>query len=283
MAVIITIMVLDLKPPRSGEPGALVGLWPSFAIYLVSFFLTTIYWINHHGLITQARWVTAGLLWANSGVLFCASLIPFATAYVRQTRLAPFPTAIYAGLQCVCGVAFNVLFSTIVQQRDDEAFRRRVRIRRRQNLAAVTVYALSALVALFVPILAIMLFAAVSLLYVAPTYPRPQKVRVGTWARAPQSAWCATIGYSAAVRHGSEGHQCSCGRSTVGSTLCPGRGEMTAAPASRPATSARSIGSVHPCDAGAKRPPVHGWHHGAAHASVGLRGLFGARRAPEIC
>jgi uncharacterized membrane protein len=175
MAVIITIMVLDLKPPRSGEPGALVGLWPSFAIYLVSFFLTTIYWINHHGLITQARWVTAGLLWANSGVLFCASLIPFATAYVRQTRLAPFPTAIYAGLQCVCGVAFNVLFSTIVQQRDDEAFRRRVRIRRRQNLAAVTVYALSALVALFVPILAIMLFATVSLLYVAPTLLDPRK------------------------------------------------------------------------------------------------------------
>jgi uncharacterized membrane protein len=169
MAVIITIMVLDLKPPRSGEPSALVGLWPSFAIYLVSFFLTTIYWINHHGLITQARRVTAGLLWANSGVLFSASLIPFATAYVAQTHLAPFPTAIYAGLQCVCGIAFNILFSTIVQQRDDEAFRRRVKIRRRQNVVAVTVYALSALVALFVPIVAILLFAAVSLVYVAPT------------------------------------------------------------------------------------------------------------------
>src|SRR5580700_7730434 len=164
MAVIITIMVLDLKPPRGAEPGALVGLWPSFAIYLVSFFLTTIYWINHHGLITLARRVTAGLLWANSGVLFCASLIPFATAYVAQTHLAPFPTAIYAGLQCVCGIAFNVLFNTIVRQRDDdEAFSRCVKIRRRQNRVAVTVYALSALVALVVPVLAILLFAAVSL------------------------------------------------------------------------------------------------------------------------
>jgi uncharacterized membrane protein len=169
MAVIITIMVLDLKAPRSGEPSALVALWPSFAIYLVSFFLTTIYWINHHGLITQARRVTTGLLWANSGVLFCASLIPFATAYVAQTRLAPFPTAIYAGLQCVCGLAFNLLFSTVVRQRDDEAFRRRVRIRRRQNLVAVTIYALSALLALFVPIVAVLLFTAVSVAYVAPT------------------------------------------------------------------------------------------------------------------
>ena len=169
MAVIITIMVLDLKAPRNGDPRALLGLWPSFAIYLVSFFLTMIYWINHHGLIAQARRVTPGLLWANGAVLFCASLIPFATAYVAQTRLAPFPTAIYAGLQCVCGLAFNLLFSTVVRQRDDEAFRRRVRIRRRQNLVAVTIYALSALLALFVPIVAVLLFTAVSVAYVAPT------------------------------------------------------------------------------------------------------------------
>jgi uncharacterized membrane protein len=175
MAVIITIMVLDLKAPRTGEPGALVGLWPSFAIYMVSFFLTTIYWINHHVLISQARHVTTRLLWANSAVLFWASLIPFATAYVAQTRLAPLPTAIYAGLQGVCGVAFNWLFGTIVQQRDDEAFRRRVKTRRRQNFVAVAVYAVSALVALVSPAVATVIFAAVSLAYVAPTFLNARK------------------------------------------------------------------------------------------------------------
>jgi uncharacterized membrane protein len=175
MAVIITIMVLDLKAPRTGEPGALLGLWPSFAIYLVSFFLTTIYWINHHVLISQARHVTTRLLWANSAVLFWASLIPFATAYVAQTRLAPFPTAIYAGLQGVCGVAFNVLFGAIVPQRDDQAFLERVRTRRRQNFVAVAVYAVSALVALLSPIIAILIFAAVSLAYVAPTFLNARK------------------------------------------------------------------------------------------------------------
>jgi uncharacterized membrane protein len=170
MAVIITIMVLDLKPPLSGEPGALVHLWPSFAIYLVSFFLTTIYWINHHSLLVQAHRVTPGLLWANGGILFSASLIPFATAYVAQTHLAPFPTAVYAGLQCICGVAFGVLFRTIVQQHDDEEFRRQAKIRRRQNLVAIIVYALSAAVALVSPPIAIVLFAAVSLAYVAPRF-----------------------------------------------------------------------------------------------------------------
>ena len=170
MAVIITIMVLDLRAPRTSEPAALVALWPSFAIYLVSFFLTTIYWINHHGLLTEARRVSAGLLWANSGVLFSASLIPFATAYVGQTGLAPFPTAVYAGLQCVCAVAFNLLFRAIIRQRDDEPFRRRATRRRRQNLVAVAVYAASAVVALVSPVAAILLFTAVSLAYVAPTF-----------------------------------------------------------------------------------------------------------------
>jgi uncharacterized membrane protein len=170
MAVIITIMVLGLKLPPSGEPAALVRLWPSFAIYLVSFFLTTIYWINHHSLVTQARHVSIGLLWANSGLLFCASLIPFATAYVAETRLAPFPTAVYAGLQCVCGIAYNVMFRVIVEQRDDAAFRRIAKIRRRQNLVAVAIYAVSAVAALFSPIVAILFLAAVSLAYVAPTF-----------------------------------------------------------------------------------------------------------------
>jgi uncharacterized membrane protein len=168
IAVIITIMVLDLRAPRSAEPYELLALWPSFAIYLVSFFLTTIYWINHHSLITQARRITTGLLWANSAVLFWISLIPFATAYVAQTRLAPFATAIYAGLQCVCGIAFNVLFNMIVRQRDDEEFRRHMNLRRRQNRIAVILYGVSAIVALYSPIVAVLIFAAVSLAYVAP-------------------------------------------------------------------------------------------------------------------
>ena len=174
MAVIITIMVLDLKAPKSGDPAALVRLWPSFAIYLVSFLLTTIYWINHHGMLTQARRVTTGLLWANSGLLFCVSLIPFATAYVAETRLAPLPTAIYAGLQCICGIAFNVMFNvmfrTIVEDRGDAAFQRRVKNRQRQNLIAVVVYAVSAVVALFHPVVAAVLFALVSLAYAVPTF-----------------------------------------------------------------------------------------------------------------
>jgi uncharacterized membrane protein len=169
LAVIITIMVLDLKAPRSAEPGALLRLWPSFAIYLVSFFLTTLYWVNHHILLAQVRQLTTGLLWANSGLLLGASLIPFATAYVAETHLAAFPTAVYAGLQCVCALAFNMVSRTIASQRSDEAFHGRAKARRRQNWIAVAIYAVSTIVALFSPIAAVLLLAAVALAYVAPT------------------------------------------------------------------------------------------------------------------
>jgi len=170
MAVIITIMVLDLKAPERPEASELLKLWPSIAIYLVSFFLLMIYWINHHGLMMQARRVTTGLLWANGAVLFWASLIPFSTAYVARTQLAPLATAIYAGLQCVCGIAFNVMSRSILKQHDDNAFRQRATVKRRRNLIAVAIYAVSTVAALFSPIAAILLLTLVSLAYVAPTF-----------------------------------------------------------------------------------------------------------------
>jgi uncharacterized membrane protein len=185
LAVILTIMVLDLKAPRAAEPAALGRLWPSFAIYLISFFLTALYWINHHSLLAQARRVTVGLLWANNGLLLCASLIPFATAYVAGTNLAPFPTAVYAALQCLCGMAFNVMFWAIAPQREDEAFRQGARIRRRRNRIAVGLYGLSIVLALFSPPIAIVLLAALSLAYVAPRFVDAPKAS-STSGEAPQ-------------------------------------------------------------------------------------------------
>jgi len=109
-------------------------------------------------------------LWANTGLLFWASLIPFATAYVAETRLAAFPTAVYAALQCVCGIAFSAMFRAIAMQRDDEAFQRGAGTQRRRNRVAVAVYAVSSVVALYAPRLAIGLFTVVSLAYVAPSF-----------------------------------------------------------------------------------------------------------------
>ncbi len=112
---------------------------------------------------------TASLIWANNTLLFCLSLVPFATAYVGATHLAPFPTMIYAALQFVCGLAFSLTFATIVaQRRDDAQFAKAARARVRQNIVAISVYFTSIAVAAVSPLSALALFAAVAVAYVVP-------------------------------------------------------------------------------------------------------------------
>jgi uncharacterized membrane protein len=171
IAVIITIMVLDLKAPASAEPADLFKLWPAFSIYLISFGFVAIYWVNHHSLIALAREVNVALLWSNNLLLLFLSLIPFATAYVADTDLAPFPTAVYGALQFACGGAFALTLTVILHQRRDEAaFVKAAAARRRKNFVALAIYAAGTALALVSPAASIILFAAVAVAYVAPSF-----------------------------------------------------------------------------------------------------------------
>jgi uncharacterized membrane protein len=171
LAVIITIMVLELKAPETAEPAALLGLWPNVAIYLVSFVFLAIYWINHHALLSGIERTTSAQIWANNGLLFFLSLIPFATAYVGNTGFAPLPTAVYAGLQLACGAAFFLVMTTIVAERaDDPAFIEETRAQRRKNIFAVAAYCAAVLVAAFSPFATIAILIAVALSYLTPTF-----------------------------------------------------------------------------------------------------------------
>jgi len=170
IAVIITIMVLELKAPESAALADLVKLWPSFAIYGVSFTLVAIYWINHHSLINLVGKTTPALIWANNLLLFFMSLIPFATAYVASTRMAPLPTMVYAALQMACSASFALTMAAIVaEHRNDKVFLQATRSRWRKNGIAVGVYAISVAVAAFSPLAALGLFVVIAAAYVAPS------------------------------------------------------------------------------------------------------------------
>jgi uncharacterized membrane protein len=181
IAVIITIMVLDLKAPQSAEPAELFRLWPSFLIYFVSYGFVAIYWINHHNLLAEARVVTASLIWVNNALLFSLSLIPFATAYVAATDVAPLPTVVYGALQFACALAYRALAAVIaVQRRDEPEFVRRARGRRTQDLIGLAMYAVATVIAALSPLIAIALFVAVALAYVVPGLIAERGVRRAT-------------------------------------------------------------------------------------------------------
>ena len=95
-AIIITIMVLDLKKPEEASFAALWHLWPTWVSYIASYIFIAIVWINHHFLFKNAIHCTPRLIWANFGHLFAVSLIPFLTGWMAETRLADVPVALYA-------------------------------------------------------------------------------------------------------------------------------------------------------------------------------------------
>lgn len=113
IAIIITIMVLELKVPHDTSWHALYQLWPVFLSYLVSFVNLGIYWDNHHHLIHTIKEVRGGILWANLHLLFWLSLMPFATAWMGENHFEKNTVIVYALLANLCGIAYYVLLTII--------------------------------------------------------------------------------------------------------------------------------------------------------------------------
>src|SRR5262250_392980 len=106
MAILITIMVLELKAPHDPTPASLAKMWPTFFAYVLSFVIIAIYWVNHHHLIHLVIRVDARILWANINLLFWLSIVPWATVYLGENHLLPFPVALYATVSALGGIAF---------------------------------------------------------------------------------------------------------------------------------------------------------------------------------
>ena len=114
LAIIITIMVLELKVPHAVELSALKPLLPVLLSYLLSFIYLGIYWNNHHHLFQATEEVSGGILWANLHLLFWLSLFPFTTAWMGENHLATIPTAVYGFVLLMAAIAYLVLQRTII-------------------------------------------------------------------------------------------------------------------------------------------------------------------------
>ena len=118
LAIIITIMVLELRTPAGHEWSELLKIWPVMLSYILSFVYVGIYWNNHHHLLYTVRRVSGGMLWANLHLLFWLSLFPFVSGWVGESNFAAVPMTCYGVVALMCAVAFTILSSSIV--RSDE-------------------------------------------------------------------------------------------------------------------------------------------------------------------
>src|SRR5919202_3550773 len=116
IAILITIMVLELRVPHGTDWTALRPLVPVFLTYVLSFVILAIYWNNHHHLLHLASRINGAALWANAHLLFWLSLIPFVTGWMGENHFAPLPTAIYGVVLFCAGVAYWILAQALVRQ-----------------------------------------------------------------------------------------------------------------------------------------------------------------------
>ena len=143
IAIIITIMVLELRAPHGSEVGVLRPLLPAFLSYVLSFIHIAIYWNNHHHLIHTARHVTGGILWANIHLLFWLSLVPFVTAWMGENHFEQRPVALYGVVMLMSGVAYYILTVTLIRHHGPESALREAVGKDFKGVMSVAMYAIA--------------------------------------------------------------------------------------------------------------------------------------------
>jgi uncharacterized membrane protein len=169
IAVIITIMVLELKVPRVGTPEALLAVAPSLLIYGLSFAEVAIFWVNHHHLMEKARGASAALLWSNNLLLFWMSLIPFVTGYLGEYCHVPLALALYGSVFVFTSAAY-LLFQVVLSRQDPHDAARQLEFKRLNHKAmfAMACYVASVVLAFVSVYASYAIFVMIPLLYFWP-------------------------------------------------------------------------------------------------------------------
>jgi uncharacterized membrane protein len=167
-AVIITIMVLEMRVPRGTDLQALKSVAPIFLCYVLSYVYVGIYWNNHHHLLHATERVTGGILWANLVLLFCLSLAPFTTAWMGENHYAPLPVAVYGVMLLLAGIAYFVLTKILIAHHGKQSVLATSIGNDWKGTVSVLVYLVAIPLALVRPALACACYIFVALLWLLP-------------------------------------------------------------------------------------------------------------------
>ena len=168
LAILITIMVLELKVPHGTDLAALKEVGPVFCGYVLSFIFIGIYWNNHHHMLHTAEHISGGILWANLHLLFWLSLVPFATAWIGENRRASLPTAAYGVVLLAAGVAYVILQQAIVRKQGAHSKLRELIGRDVKGKLSPVLYMLAIGLAFVHTLLAQALYVSVALMWLVP-------------------------------------------------------------------------------------------------------------------
>jgi uncharacterized membrane protein len=168
IAIIITIMVLELRPPDGATLDDLGPLWPVFASYVLSFVLLGIYWANHHHLLQTTAAVNGPVLWANLHLLFWLSLFPFGTAWVGQSHFAATPVAAYGTILLLAAVAYYLLVQALLRVPEQTPLLATAVGRDLKGTISPILYLVAIPAAFAVPALAIGIYILVAVIWIVP-------------------------------------------------------------------------------------------------------------------
>lgn len=169
IAIIITIMVLELKVPHSAEWSALQELIPVFLSYILSFVYVAVYWGNHHHLMHTVKHVSAGIIWSNAALLFFLSLIPFATAWMGENHFAQNTIVVYGILMNLCGMSYYLLMQMIMAcHSDNPELTEALKVQTRKGILSLVLYSMAIGAAFINPILSEIIFVVVAIMWFIP-------------------------------------------------------------------------------------------------------------------
>jgi uncharacterized membrane protein len=168
LAIIITIMVLELKAPREPAPAALAPLIPVFLSYVLSFVFVGIYWNNHHHLLQAVRHVNGRILWANLHLLFWLSLTPFVTNWMGATNFGAWPVATYGAVLLLSGFAYAILTRVLIAHHGKDSALAIAVGRDLKGKLSLLIYAVAIPVAFAAPLVACALYVVVAVIWLVP-------------------------------------------------------------------------------------------------------------------
>ena len=168
IAIIITIMVLEIKVPHETSIDALLALFPVFLSYVISFLYVGIYWNNHHHLLQSAKKVDGRVLWANLFLLFWLSLIPFSSGWMGENHFEGLTVTLYGVILLGCAVSYYVLTLSLLKTHDADSVIHKAVGNKLKEHGSLAIYVLGVILSLWLPKLAFSLFVFVALIWLLP-------------------------------------------------------------------------------------------------------------------